>query len=94
MLLNSTEFLIFLALVFSIYWTLMKVQPLGMGKPQIMTDYIKRTYTPIDFNKQRVIAVDDTCFANSRYYVDMNHLNPQGAEQLTRVIHKTISAEQ
>ena len=65
-----------------------------MGKPQIMADYIKRTFTSIDFDKHRVIAVDDTCFANSRYYVDMNHLNPQGADQLTRFIYNTISAEQ
>ena len=65
-----------------------------MGKPQVMADYIKRTFTSIDFAKHRVIAVDDTCFANSRYYVDMNHLNPQGAEQLTRFIYNTISAEQ
>jgi hypothetical protein len=65
-----------------------------MGKPQIMADYIKRTFTSIDFDKHRVIAVDDTCFANARYYVDMNHLNPLGAEQLTRYIYNSISAEQ
>ena len=61
-----------------------------MGKPQIMADYIKRTFTSIDFTQHRVIAVDDTCFANSSYYVDMNHLNPAGAEQLTRFIYNTI----
>jgi hypothetical protein len=59
-----------------------------------MADDIKRTFTSIDFTEHRVIAVYNTCFANSRYYVDMNHLNPQGAEQLTRFIYNTISAEQ
>jgi hypothetical protein len=61
-----------------------------MGKPYIMADYIKRTFTSIDFTKHQVIAVDDTCFANSGYYVDMNHLNPAGAEQLTRFIYHSI----
>ena len=65
-----------------------------MGKPYIMADYIKRTFTSIDFTKHHVIAVDDTCFANSGYYVDMNHLNPAGAQQLTKFIYNTFEPAQ
>jgi len=61
-----------------------------MGKPHLMADYIERTFTSIDFNKHHVIAVDDTCFTNAAYYVDMNHLNPSGAEKLTEFLYRTI----
>jgi hypothetical protein len=58
-----------------------------MEKKGIMANYIKRTFTTIDYSKHDVITFSDTAFANAKYYVDMNHLNPDGAELLTKTIY-------
>jgi len=61
-----------------------------MDEKEIMADYVKRTFTSIDYSKHNVIAVNDTAFTNAKYYVDMNHLNPDGAELLTRYIYNKL----
>jgi len=61
-----------------------------MEKQGIMANYVKRTFTGIDFDNHRVIAVTDTAFSNARYYVDMNHLNPKGADLLTNFVYNEL----
>ena len=61
-----------------------------MNQKEIMANYIKRTFTGIDYSKHKVIAANDTAFANAAYYVDMNHLNPTGADLLTRYIYNQL----
>jgi|GEM_PF-3530376 len=61
-----------------------------MEKKGIMANYIKRTFTAIDYSKHNVITFSDTAFANAKYYVDMNHLNPDGAELLTKSIYNEL----
>jgi len=61
-----------------------------MEKPDIMANYIKRTFTGIDYSQHRVITANDTAFANARYYNDMNHMNPDGANLLTRYIYNQL----
>lgn len=61
-----------------------------MEQKEIMANYVKRTFKSIDYSKHRVIAVNDTAFANARYYVDMNHLNPDGAALLTEYIFNQL----
>jgi hypothetical protein len=61
-----------------------------MEKKEIMANYIKRTFTDIDYSKHNVITFSDTAFANAKYYVDMNHLNPDGAELLTKSIYNEL----
>jgi hypothetical protein len=61
-----------------------------MQTKEIMANYIKRTFTSIDYSKHNVITFNDTAFANAKYYVDMNHLNPDGAELLTKSIYQEL----
>jgi hypothetical protein len=61
-----------------------------MKEQEIMANYVKRTFKSIDFEKHKVIAINDTAFANAKYYADMNHLNPEGAELLTHYIFNEL----
>ncbi len=61
-----------------------------MNQKEIMANYVRRTFTSIDFSKHRVIAMNDSSFANARYYVDMNHLNPDGAALLTQYVYNQL----
>ena len=61
-----------------------------MEKKDIMANYIRRTFPSIDYSKHRIITPSDTAFANARYYNDMNHMNPEGAELLTRYIYNQL----
>jgi hypothetical protein len=63
-----------------------------MAKQGIMANYVKRTFKGIDFDKHRVITVTDTSFANAKYYNDMNHLNPKGADLLTNFVYRELTA--
>ncbi len=64
-----------------------------LEKSYLMADYIKRTFTGIDFTKHSVITVTDPAFKNASLYVDMNHLNPKGAEKLTEVVYGELGEE-
>lgn len=55
-----------------------------MGRTDIMEKYVRRTFTDIDFNKHEIIAMNDTAFKNAAYFIDMNHLNTDGAAVLSR----------
>ncbi|MFM7233451.1 MAG: hypothetical protein ACKOZM_02595, partial [Flavobacteriales bacterium] len=61
-----------------------------MEKQDIMANYIRRTFPSIDYNQHRIITANDTAFANARYYNDMNHMNPDGAELLSRYIYSKL----
>lgn len=61
-----------------------------LNQSEIMANYIKHTFKAIDYSKHRVIAANDTAFGNSRYYVDMNHLNARGAELYTHCIYNEL----
>ena len=61
-----------------------------MDKQEIMANYVRRTFSSIDFSKHQVIAANDTAFANAKYYVDMNHLNPDGAALLTHYVYDQL----
>jgi hypothetical protein len=61
-----------------------------MEKQDIMANYVRRTFPSIDYSNHRIITANDTAFANARYYNDMNHMNPDGAEMLTRYIYQQL----
>jgi len=61
-----------------------------MNKPHLMADYIKHTFKGIDYSKHDIIFMTDTAFTDARNYADMNHLNPTGAELLTRKVYEHI----
>jgi hypothetical protein len=64
-----------------------------MDKPHLMADYVRQTFTEIDYERHRIIYMTDSTFKNAKYFTDMNHLNPQGAEILTRHIFTEIQKE-
>lgn len=64
-----------------------------MEKPHLMADYIRHTFKEIDYEKHRIIYMTDSTFKNARYFTDMNHLNPMGAEILTRLIYNEIQKD-
>lgn len=62
-----------------------------MDKSYLMADYMKRTFTNIDFTKHNVITVTDPQFKNAALYVDMNHLNPNGASKLSKYVFDILN---
>ncbi len=62
-----------------------------LGKEYLMADYIKRTFTNIDYSKHEVIMINDSAFRNAANFVDVNHLNPDGAEILTRIVYEKLN---
>jgi hypothetical protein len=70
-----------------------------MGRTDIMENYVRRTFTDIDFSQHHIITISDTAFTNPAYFVDMNHLNTDGAERLSAILlqhyqHKNTKANQ
>jgi hypothetical protein len=60
------------------------------GKQDVMANYFRRTFSDIDFSRHEIIVVRDTLFTDARYWVDMNHLNPDGADSLTRYVFEYL----
>jgi|688.fasta_scaffold14538_9 hypothetical protein len=61
-----------------------------MNKPHLMADYIRHTFKEIDYSKHRIIFMEDSTFKDARMFTDMNHLNPKGAEALTRLVYEEL----
>jgi hypothetical protein len=61
-----------------------------MKEQEIMAKYVKRTFKSIDFEKHKVIAINDTAFAIAKYFADMTHLIPEGAALLTHYIFNEL----
>jgi hypothetical protein len=57
-----------------------------MGRTDIMENYVRRTFTDIDFNQHEIITINDTAFTNSENFIDINHLNTDGAERLSAIL--------
>lgn len=64
-----------------------------LEKEYLMANYIERTFTEIDYDKHKIITVNDPAFRNASNYVDMNHLNPKGANILTKIIYDQLKTE-
>ncbi len=57
---------------------------------QVMLDYYYRTFPEIKANGHEIIYFDGDYLGNAKYWVDMNHLNKDGAELLTKELFEKI----
>lgn len=61
-----------------------------MDKSHLMGEYVKYTFKNIDYEKHKVITIDDPAFKKSSLYTDSNHLNPDGSKKLTALVYSFL----